>query len=461
MPAQYGGSTKFAILPGPVREQITRCVALTAATAIREFHALISSLLASRPAWQGINIDGNAFETSLVITKSAGPETLKIASSSELRGRVRFPINCVFEAAAFSIPSLNYNKFRYLNSRNVIFHELGHCMMFKYSFDDPTDQSDYNEHLLNMFFNYDDPDWRILPFWEGWAVYFSMLLLGANDFLTTQMTRVAAKDSKILRDAELTAIAQRASTLESDLANIFASGILKTYQIHDGQAPINGLTIDQVLARPELSDAGLDKGFASEMCLAFSLYSLTRFLVERHNKQLSPVAPANGDGRIARTQAEWHEDTGVRNALWTAIFEPFLALRGNRPDTIRKFTRKISQAMRNDPDWHKIKKIFNTYHLLVTNPTISSISPSSFSAGNVVQSIMVVGDRFPDASTGAGDGGLRIEVTRASMPSQSAIVIVTDSKHVEIKAHFASPGSYTLNFLGRWNAPVARTVTVT
>jgi hypothetical protein len=453
-----------------IQKGIILCTALHAATLIREFSGLISAILAGRAQWHGLNVDASGPETALTLTKDDGPETKPVDLSGSLRGQVLLPVKTFYDANAFSIGTtdLLQNDYRYLNLRNAVLHELGHCLMFSYSFDDPIDFSQTNDHFLNFFMDYDLVDSRQLPFWEGWAVYFSMLMLGPRDFLLSQMTRVAAKDpamkgNKAKRDAALKAISDKSDAdLMKAIENIFphgnsfSDGIINSFAVGSR----SGQPLANVLTAPELATAGVNVGLASEMCLAFSLYTLTRFLVERESVIFSGPAATDGLGRIS--PSGWYANAAVRDALWTAIFQPFLRLRGSstRADTVERFTRFIRAATRNDPDWPTIKRIFNTYYLLIEAPRISSIQPGTVQAGSGQQTLTVTGRRFVARSSTLGDGGMNVELLSPSgVPVTGVTLAVDASTSLTVKAVFAVTGDYKLRLIGRWTDEVSQTVT--
>jgi hypothetical protein len=341
--------------------------------------------------------------------------------------------------------------------------------MFSYSFDDPIDFSATNDHFLNFFMDYSDTASRQLPFWEGWAIYFSMLMLGPKDFLLSQMTRVAARDPAMTgnatkRDAALLAISGKTpADLTKAIENIFpngnsfSDGIINSFTVGSR----SGLSLPNVLIAPELDDAGVNVGQASEMCLAFSLYTLTRFLVERAGATFSGPGTTDGLGRIS--PGAWYDDTTVRNALWTAIFQPFLRLKGSsiRADTVRRFTRFIRAAMRNDPDWPTIKRIFNTYYLLIETPGISSVHPGVIHAGTGQQTLTVTGTKFVARSSTPGDGGMDAQLlSPAGTPVPGVTSAINGSTSLTVTAVFAVTGDYTLKLLGRWTDDVSEIVTV-
>ena len=452
-----------------IQKDILLCTALHAATLIREFSGFISAILAGRSQWHGLNVNAAGAETALTLTAIDGPETKWVEISGLLRGEVLLPVSTFYDALAFSIGNSNANEYRYLDFRNAILHELGHCLMFSYSFDDPIDFSAQNDHFLNFFMDYTDTDSRQLPFWEGWAVYFSMLMLGPRDFLLSQMTRVAAKDPAMKgnaakRDAALYAISSKTtSDLTKAIENIFpngnsfSDGIINSFTVGSR----SGLSLANVLTAPELAGADVNVGQASEMCLAFSLYTLTRFLVERTGATFSGPGFTDGLGRIS--PGAWYDDTTVRDALWTAIFRPFLRLGGSsiRADTVRRFTRFIRAAMRNDPDWPTIKRIFNTYYLLIEAPGISSIHPGVISAGTGQQTLTVTGTRFVARSSTPGDGGMDVQLlSPGGTPVIGVTLAVDASTSIKVTAVFAVTGNYTLKLVGRWTGNVSKIVTV-
>lgn len=447
-----------------VREKITLCTALHAATLVREFHSLLSFLLLSKGVWEGLNINRTKNETILVLTESEGPYTNGLeVFPGQLRGEIQLPVRALYAAKDFTLPNdpLDRNEYRYLLIRNIILHELGHCLMFKYSFDSPLDDSDIDDHCFNRFIDYTVKKRRVLPFWEGWAVYYSIFFLGPRDFLRSQLVRIAALDTKVLRDATLGSVKGKTDAqLTEALANIFpngnafSNGIIPSFAVEK----TNGLSIAQVLALFTTPDPNKNIGLASELCLAFSLYNLTKFLVERTGKTLTGPAPTNGDGCVPPGPAsnpEWYATPAVRNDLWTAIFQPFMKLKGGTiSDTVDKFVTSIRKAITTDPilntQWHKIKKIFNTSYLLIELPTIASVQPANLTAKSTPQSLTVTGTGFVDLSSTTGDGGMSVKIEYLSVTQSGVSVTVSSDTLLTLTAVFSLAGNYTLKLLGRW-----------
>jgi hypothetical protein len=456
-----------------VLEKMTLCTALYGATLIREFSGLVSSLLSPsllfpRTEWQGLNSVTADYETRLVLANSGDVETQGGGLVGlPLSGEVRLPLSNLYDANLFYFPNNEpeRNQYRYLTIRNIIFHEVGHCLMFRYSFDEPIDGTIKSKHLFNHFVNYDDPKRHVVPFWEGWAVYFSMLSLGPKDFLASQLTRIAAKDSGIRGNLStlLAAINSTSADLDGAIANTFSSGILDRFVVEGPTGDVLNLPIAGVVTQMANSSTRPDFGLASEMCLAFSLYTLTRTIA---GGTLSGPGPSNGDGMIPLGTSYWYGDTAIRDRLWTAIYRPFFGLKGgNVEDTTEKFVTAIGNAMRSDPQWSSIKPIFNTYYLLIDSPVITS-PPPMLLAGSGAQTITISGSDFVPLSSSPGDGGLTVAITcpssviNPSVVTNSLVVTVTSSTSLTIKALFPATGTYTLNFFHRW-APVMHPVTVT
>jgi hypothetical protein len=465
MPEAFQGSTfPDGSALEKAREKITLCTALHAATLVREFHSLLSFLLFSRSEWQGLNVDKTKNETILVLTESQGPATDGLESSSgQLRGEIHLPLRALYAAHEFTLPtdSAVQNEYRYLLLRNIILHELGHCLMFKYSFDSPLDDSDIDDHCFNRFIDYTVTKRRVLPFWEGWAVYYSIFFLGPRDFLRSQLVRIAALDTAVQRDLALKAVSAKTDAqLTEALANIlpngnaFSNGIIPSFAVET----INGLSIAQVLALFTTPDPGKNIGLASELCLAFSLYNLTRFLVERSGKFLTGPAPSNGDGRVPPgppNDPEWYATPAARDDLWKVIFQPFMNLKGGTiSDTVDKFVTSIRNAITIDPNlktqWYKIKKIFNTYYLLIEPPTIASIHPANIQASGASTSLTITGTGFVDLSSTTGDGGMSVKIESQSATQSSVTVAVLSDTSLTLTALFSSAGNYTLKLIGHW-----------
>lgn len=449
MPADFG---KNSLPAADKKHRIYLCLTLHAATMVREFHWLLSALIVD-PKWHGLNIDSNKFETVLSLEPTDGPETMPVITSQGLRGRVMFPLDLLWNPAAFRIGA--DSELRSLTFQNVLFHELAHCLMYAYSFNANRDEALSSDHLFNRFIDYTVRKNRVVPFWEGWAVYYSILLLGAESFLRSQVARIAALDTNLNLGAALALAKNRTS---ADLDNIFTTGIINSYQVSDAAGIIQAkATLTEVLNDTGVKAAGVNAGRTSEMCLALALFSLTRLLVERQKVLLTGPVASDGTGNIPITGTEWYRNPTVMADLWTSIFNPFWRLNGLRADTVRKFTGFIADAVKSDGDWHKILKIFNTYYLLVEPPQVGSINPSTLTAGANPQVLTITGMRFPAEGTDK-DGGLRVEIVPPSATQGG--LSVTNSTEVKLTATFPTAGSYTLKFLGRWDPPVTKTVTV-
>ncbi|HEX8364040.1 MAG TPA: hypothetical protein VF603_02010 [Allosphingosinicella sp.] len=462
MPSEFGNDVSFGSLAKKLRWQMTICSALHSVTLIREFHGLLSALLVGHsPPWDGLNLNSDAFETTFAITETQGPHTTPIpypkglTDLDPLRGRVSVPLTRLFETTAFEVPAGSRVPDRVMNFKNIVFHELGHCVMFRYSFDFPTDNSSVSDHLLTRFVDISQLDWPKVAFWEGWAVYYSMLLLKLEDFLKSQLERVDALDSTPGVVDLSKVVGETQAVLETAVENIFPTGIINAFQVRDGvkdpdkSKSNQGLLLGDVLGHPSLTIAGSNKGHASEMCLAFSLYAMTAFLVRRAGGTMSAPGPADGTGRLSQAGAEWYNRPAVRNILWKAVFAPFWSLHGVGEDTVEKFTTAIRLAMVGDDDWHKILRIFNTYYLLIGPPTITSIT-SAVQSGPNPQTVTVKGTGFVDIPASTDDGGMTATLMAPSSAAQSVAIAVAKVSELNLTASFPVTGDYTLRLIGRW-----------
>lgn len=428
-----------------IREKLALCLSLHAATTIREFHGLISALAGKRPVWKGLNLNSSKPRRLFLLTQAVGPHTEP--NNNWTQAEVHCPIGILHNDKGFLVPPGDINLYRYLIFRNIVLHETAHCLMYRYSFDS-VDESKWSDHCFHAFVRYRKAKNGILPYWEGWAVYFSMLLLGLRDFFKSQMSRVAALDPEY-GISDVVAIGNVPyTTLDQDVSNIFSSNIFKSYAMQRGKELKGGYTSKKILERNR--KLGANKGYASELCLALSLYNLTRFMVVRAKVPWTAPGPSSGNGCLPA--GGWYENPVACDAVWHAIFEPFLALKDKpatqTPDTVEKLAELIKTALATDADWHKILRIFHTYYLLIAPPAITSM-PSIPAAPNP-QTVTVGGTGFVDVPASAGDGGMTATLAAPSSAAQGISIAVGKASEFTFTAPFPVTGNYTLKLIGRW-----------